>query len=133
MADSYDPQLIATMVGIAKKHGGGGGGASSLAQLSDVDIGNLEDGDALVYSDNDDKWKNKKVAVSTFLDDTLDAGDTTIIFSDPAIRDGSFIYVSVEGGIWYSNLVTDTTNHTCTLTFTAQQNDLDIVLEIKER
>jgi len=37
--------------------GGGGEGASSLSELSDVDITFKSDGDALVYVDADSKWK----------------------------------------------------------------------------
>lgn len=38
--------------------GGGGGGASALADLDDVDLSNLADGDTLIYDDQNQKWVN---------------------------------------------------------------------------
>ena len=53
---------------IALELGGGGGGSSSLSGLSDVDVANLEDGQALIYSSEDQKWKNGVASSVTFVD-----------------------------------------------------------------
>lgn len=41
---------------------GAGGGASSLAQLSDVDISNLQNGQSLVWNATTQKWENKMIS-----------------------------------------------------------------------
>ena len=69
----------------------------------------------------------------TELDDTLAAGSTSLVFTDASIVDGIKIDVYVDGGIWYTNLVTDTTNHTCTLTFPAQSAAIDVLIKITRR
>ena len=53
---------------IALELGGGGGGSSTLSGLTDVDVTNLEDGQALVYSSEDQKWKNGVASSVTFVD-----------------------------------------------------------------
>jgi hypothetical protein len=53
---------------IALELGGGGGGSSTLSGLSDVDVSNLEDGQALIYSSEDQKWKNGVASSVTFVD-----------------------------------------------------------------
>jgi hypothetical protein len=41
---------------------GGGGGASNLSDLNDVDISDPQDGEALVWNANDEKWKNQTIS-----------------------------------------------------------------------
>lgn len=51
------------ITGIKFGSGGGGGGASSLAELTDVDLDTPEDNQTLKYDTTSDKWINKAVDV----------------------------------------------------------------------
>ena len=61
--------------------------------------------------------------------DTLAAGSTSIVFTDNAIVASSLISVYSEA--WYTALVIDGTNHTCTLTFPVQASAMDVTIVIK--
>lgn len=63
------------------------------------------------------------------LSDTLEAGSSSIVFTDNAIVASSLI--SVYADVWYSSIVTDGVNHTCTITFPAQSSAMDVSIEIK--
>lgn len=41
--------------------GGGGGGAESLEDLSDISLNNVQDGQALVWNDSEEKWENQDI------------------------------------------------------------------------
>ena len=67
----------------------------------------------------------------TELNDTLIAGSTTLTFTDNAIVAGKKYDVYTDPQVWYTSLVTDITNHTATLTFPTQANDVDVTIVIK--
>lgn len=60
---------------IALESGGGGGSASSMADLADVSLDNLANGQTLVYNSDVQKWENSNSSgssVSTLADVSLD-------------------------------------------------------------
>ena len=77
---------------------------------------------------------NELAQAVVVLTGTLTAGNTTITFTDTDhINDGVRIdvYTSVFG-VDPTNIVTDTANHICTLTFEAQQTDVTVKLEVHQ-
>lgn len=62
------------------------------------------------------------------LEDTLEAGETTITFSDPSIDSDSFI--DVYAPVWYSSIVADDVNHEVTITFPVQASDITVKVRI---
>lgn len=70
-----------------------------------------------------------KASSGVILTDTLEAGSSSIVFTDNAIIASSLI--SVYADVWYSSIVTDGVNHTCTITFPAQSSAMDVSIEIK--
>lgn len=59
---------------------------------------------------------------------TLTAGNTSLVLTNSAIVATSLI--NVYAPVWYSNMVIDGNNHTCTLTFPAQSSDIDVTIKI---
>lgn len=109
------------------------GSGQSLDTLNDVDIDDqtLADGQILVYDAVAEKWKNGGIE----LDDELEAGETTLIFTNPAITSTSTIdwYIDEEfyGIVAPKTFVTDEMNHTLTLTFDVQNENIPIKVVIK--
>lgn len=66
---------------------------------------------------------------------TLEAGETSLVFTDNAITEASLVDWYIEeayyGIVAPTAFVTDEVNHTLTLTFDAQENDVDIKVVIK--
>lgn len=66
---------------------------------------------------------------------TLEAGETSLVFTDNSITDDSLVDWYIEeayyGLVAPTSFVTDEVNHTLTLTFDAQENDIDIKVVIK--
>lgn len=66
---------------------------------------------------------------------TLEAGETSLVFTDNAITESSLVDWYIEeayyGIVAPTAFVTDEVNHTLTLTFDAQENDVDIKVVIK--
>ena len=66
---------------------------------------------------------------------TLEAGETSLVFTDNAITDDSLVDWYIEeayyGLVAPTSFVTDEVNHTLTLTFEAQENDIDIKVVIR--
>ena len=50
--------------------GGGGGGSSTLADLSDVDLSTLADGEVLTYDATEGKWVNAELDIEANPADT---------------------------------------------------------------
>ena len=73
---------------IALESGGGSGGASSMADLSDVALDNLENGQTLIYNSEEQKWENSNSSgssISTLGDvelTDLSNGQTLVYNSD---------------------------------------------------
>ena len=69
------------------------------------------------------------------LSDTLEAGETSLVFTDNAITSSSkvdwYIEEAYYGIVAPTAFVTDEINHTLTLTFDAQEDDIDIKVVIK--
>lgn len=59
------------------KGSGGGSGASAMSDLTDVDLKNLADGQALIYNGTTSKWENKALSIPANLDDLADVTITT--------------------------------------------------------
>lgn len=67
----------------------------------------------------------------TKLETTLTAGNTSVTFTNASIKTNS--YVEVFSGIFGvdpTNVVVDGANHTCTVTFEAQQSDMSVGLAV---
>lgn len=66
---------------------------------------------------------------------TLEAGETSLVFTDNAITDDSLVDWYIEeayyGIVAPTAFATDETNHTLTLTFEAQEADVEIKVVIK--
>ena len=66
---------------------------------------------------------------------TLEAGETSLVFTDNAITDDSLVDWYIEeayyGIVAPTAFVTDEVNHTLTLTFDAQENDIEIKVVIR--
>jgi hypothetical protein len=45
--------------------GGPGGGAESLEDLSDISLNNVQDGQALIWNDSEEKWENQDINVGS--------------------------------------------------------------------
>lgn len=66
---------------------------------------------------------------STVLRDTLDAGDTTLVFTNNAITETSLI--SVYADVWYEDIDVDDTTHKCTIIFPVQSSNMAVAIEVK--
>lgn len=66
---------------------------------------------------------------------TLEAGETSLVFTDNSITDNSLVDWYIEeayfGLVAPTSFVTDEVNHTLTLTFDAQENDIGIKVVIR--
>lgn len=66
---------------------------------------------------------------------TLEAGETSLVFTDNAITEASLVDWYIEeayyGIVAPTAFVTDEVNHTLTLTFEAQANDVEIKVVIR--
>lgn len=66
---------------------------------------------------------------------TLEAGETSLVFTDNSITDNSLVDWYIEeayyGIVAPTSFVTDEINHTLTLTFDAQEDDVDIKVVIR--
>ena len=69
------------------------------------------------------------------LTDTLEAGETSLVFTDNSITDDSLVDWYIDeayyGIVAPTSFTTDAANHTLTLTFDAQEEDIDIKVVIK--
>jgi hypothetical protein len=59
LSDTVDAKIVKAGIFRSTAGGGGAGGATALAQLSDVNLGTLSNGQALVYNSTSTKWENK--------------------------------------------------------------------------
>lgn len=114
------------------EHGGGGGGASSLDELSDVNITNPTDGQILIYDSENEEWVNMTGGGSTPWVDitgTLVSGETTLTISNAAITTSSTIdiYTDVFGVAPTNQVVTA---GQVVLTFEAQENDIRVKVRV---
>ena len=112
-----------------------GEGTNTLDGLKDVDISNPSTGDVLKYDSSIGKFVNGRDISGDELTERLEAGQTSLVFTSNVLSSDSKIdwYVPEEyyGIIAPKTFVTDETNHTLTLTFDAQQVDVDIKVVIK--
>lgn len=69
------------------------------------------------------------------LTDTLEAGETSLVFTDTSITDNSLVDWYIDeayyGIVAPTSFTTDEANHTLTLTFDAQAENIDIKVVIK--
>lgn len=140
----------------AISEGGGGGGASSIADLTDVDIsGTPQGGSVLKYNALEGKWtpgddagnvqsdwdetnpssgayilhKPTIPAASTILTGTLTAGQTSISFTDTSITSNALISIYTSADEWYiSRSISGTT---LTIIFDEQASDMTVTVEVK--
>lgn len=114
------------------EHGGGGGGASSLDELSDVNITNPTDGQVLAYDLENEKWINTTGGGGipwTDITGTLEAGETTLTISNQAITTSSTIdiYTDVFGVAPTNQVVTA---GQIVLTFESQANNIGVKVRV---
>lgn len=83
------------------KGSGGGGGASAMSDLTDVDLKNLANGQALVYNGTTAKWENVALSIPANLDDLADVTITTVASGQYLKWDGS---KWVNSAISYSDI-----------------------------
>ena len=114
------------------EHGGGGGGASSLVELTDVNITNPTDGQVLAYDSDNEEWVNTTGGGGipwTDITGTLTAGETTLTISNQAITTSSTIdiYTDVFGVAPTNQVVT---SGQIVLTFEAQANNIGVKVRV---
>lgn len=124
---NFDAETIA-LIKLLAGNGGGGGGASSMAELSDVDFTSLADGDSIYYDEVAEKWKNGKPSLYPEFSDTLDAGSTSITFTESAITEDSKIIVFTDPNIWYVSITVS--DGSAVITFDEQADDVDVSIEV---
>lgn len=78
------------------KGSGGGGGASAMSDLTDVDLKNLANGQALVYNGTTAKWENVALSIPANLDDLTD-----VIITSAA----SGQYLKWDGSKWVNSTI----------------------------
>lgn len=83
------------------KGSGGGSGASAMSDLTDVDLKNLANGQALVYNGTTAKWENVALSIPANLDDLADVTITTVASGQYLKWDGS---KWVNSAISYSDI-----------------------------
>lgn len=83
------------------KGSGGGGGASAMSDLTDVDLKNLANGQALVYNGTTAKWENVALSIPANLDDLTDVTITSAASGQYLKWDGS---KWVNSAISYSDI-----------------------------
>lgn len=83
------------------KGSGGGSGASALSDLTDIDLENLANGQALVYNSVTAKWENVSLSIPANLDDLADVTITTAASGQYLKWDGS---KWVNSAISYSDI-----------------------------
>ena len=67
-----------------------------------------------------------------WLSDTLSAGSTSIVFTDNSITADSAVEVYADdGNLYYTSIVVDGTNHTCTIGFPAQSSAVDVDIWVR--
>ena len=113
--------------------GGGGSGASSISQLSDVNITNIQNGQILKYDSNNHEFINADETGGgggTVLTGTLEAGHTSITFTNSAIGVNSMIDVqtSILGVCPIG--ADDSTVGTVTFYFNSQSVDMGVKVVI---
>ena len=138
---------------LAEAIAGSGGGASSLEDLTDVDIsGTPQGGSVLKYNAVEGKWAPgddagnvqsdwtetnpssgayilHKPAAPTILTGILPAGQTSITFIDNSITANALISIYTSADEWYiSRFVSETA---LTITFDEQASDMAVTVEVK--
>lgn len=98
-----NPRLSIHRLGITEVTGSGGGGASALADLTDVDLTGLADGDTLVWNSATSKWEpgagGGGGGLSDLYDQTLN-NLADVAFYQP--REGDVLTYSSTLGMWVS-------------------------------
>lgn len=86
--------------------GGGGGGAASLADLHDVSLGTLADGDLFVYDADTGKWTNANILNNYYTKSEIDAQEEAFVSYGGAVTFATLPALSAANvGKFY--LVTD--------------------------
>lgn len=109
-------------------NGTGGGGASTLADLTDTAINNPKNSQMLIYDGTNHVWRNVAPRYGYDIAGTLEAGQTSITFTDAAILSDSYIQVFTPDGTEF-NSITATTG-SVTITFDVQPNDLSVCVRL---
>lgn len=110
------------------------GGESALADLTDVDLTEVADGEVLKYDATSNKWVNGTGgggSVGTVLTQTLVAGQTTLTFTDVAITENSLVSIYVNHAEAKPVDLDDSTAGTIVLVFNEQATDLVVKLVIE--
>lgn len=67
-----------------------------------------------------------------WLSSTLSAGSTSIVFTDDSILSTSIIEVFADNGnLYFTSIVVDGANHTCTIGFPSQSSAVDVDIWVR--
>lgn len=109
-------------------NGTGGSGASTLADLTDTVINNPQNGQMLIYDGTNHVWRNVVPSYGYNIAGILEAGQTSITFTNANILSDSYIQVFTPNGTEF-NSITATTG-SVTITFDAQSSDLSVCVRL---
>jgi hypothetical protein len=76
--------------------GGGGGGATALSALTDVQVGSITSGQALVYNSVDSKWENK-----SYISASISGNSTSASYASGSTSSSYSLTASfIDGGLY---------------------------------
>lgn len=114
-----------------------GRNSSTLSDLTDVDLNNLQNGQVIKWDTANGKWVNANesggsgdIEYNILMNQTLLAGNTTVTFSDIPVSGDYFIDFYTSTGINYTSIDTSTAGQV-TLIFDVQENDVEIYCEVR--
>ena len=109
-------------------------GVSNLANLDDVAISSVTNGQVLTYNSSTSKWSNTNISSvgQTTLTQTLSVGSTSVTFTNlPTTGTHTYQLFTTMAGLDYDS-VDNTTSGQLTYTFEAQESAVTCYLIIKE-
>ena len=114
-----------TATTIALDAGGGTGGSSTLSGLEDVSLDLPKTGQALVYDEEDQLWKNGDASSVVFVDWTTGDNNTIIFIEDPIVGTNQFRRLLMTGDTSWI-LLKDGTLYGCGCNESGQQGTGDL-------